>query len=813
MLPAVFNSARPPADANPTSTAAAIRLHDWSRERQTPRVRMTCAGDRSRLRSPPTDRADHTDTVINVTLLTAPSGTPPGGGAMTEPARPRGRLRARADARSHHPHRQPARAGRRRPRHRRRLRADRVRRRRAGRRACPATATGRSAPASGRGGRSAGCAATAARRAVHPHPGAGDPLARHRAPDPDGRLARRHADPVRRARRPLRPRHRRRPRSSASSGRPTGRASPGPRHDRHLGGVDEGRARRALRGAGGQGRRHPARCRLRAVGGGRRRGRADDGDRAPCASSSSGATSNARAGSSCSTPSARCAPTASTSSSTSSPATTVAARAGRRASTTGSGPNSPELIELYHGADVFCLPTLGDCLPMVLSEAGAVGLPLVSTDVGAISEIVRDGETGLLVPVGDADALAAALAPAGRRSRPARPPRRRARGASSGRLRRGDERRRGWSTCSSPWPRGAPLVTASDRRRPVLLTVSGTIPPDLDARRSPTVADPAPTTSRWPRRSTPTCSTTPRPGATSGRLGRLLERLAGANAAAGLGVLPAPPALPRRVHRRRAGRPAVRRAVLVRPAPAAPRDDRPPPVAAEEGRCCTARCGCSGASTRRRLRRAAARRRRRHARLPAGARRAHPFMVDTDVLATRPRRRHGAAAADDLRRRPGAARLPDAGRGRPRARRRRRRRRGQPVVEARATARPASTSRRTSRSARSASFELRQLYADAAFVVVPLQETDFQAGITTILEAMAMGRGGRLHAHDRPDRHDRRRRDRRLRPAGDVGALRAAIERLLADPATAARLGAAGRAWVVEHADIQAYATDLSELL
>jgi glycosyltransferase involved in cell wall biosynthesis len=36
-------------------------------------------------------------------------------------------------------------------------------------------------------------------------------------------------------------------------------------------------------------------------------------------------------------------------------------------------------------------------------------LPLVSTDVGAISEIVRDGETGLLVPVDDAGALAAAL--------------------------------------------------------------------------------------------------------------------------------------------------------------------------------------------------------------------------------------------------------------------------------------------------------------------------------------------------------------------------------------------------------------------
>ena len=65
----------------------------------------------------------------------------------------------------------------------------------------------------------------------------------------------------------------------------------------------------------------------------------------------------------------------------------------------GLGPNSPALIELYREADVFCLPTLGDCLPMVLSEAGAAGLPLVSTDVGAIREIVRPEETGLLVPV------------------------------------------------------------------------------------------------------------------------------------------------------------------------------------------------------------------------------------------------------------------------------------------------------------------------------------------------------------------------------------------------------------------------------
>jgi glycosyltransferase involved in cell wall biosynthesis len=75
----------------------------------------------------------------------------------------------------------------------------------------------------------------------------------------------------------------------------------------------------------------------------------------------------------------------------------------------GLRPNTPELISLYHQADVFCLPTLGDCLPMVLSEAGAAGLPLVATDVGALGEIVQDGVTGLLVERGSIPSLVAAL--------------------------------------------------------------------------------------------------------------------------------------------------------------------------------------------------------------------------------------------------------------------------------------------------------------------------------------------------------------------------------------------------------------------
>jgi glycosyltransferase involved in cell wall biosynthesis len=75
----------------------------------------------------------------------------------------------------------------------------------------------------------------------------------------------------------------------------------------------------------------------------------------------------------------------------------------------GLRPNSAELIALYHDADVFCLPTLGDCLPMVLSEAGAARLPLVATDVGALREIVQEGRTGFIVEPGSVASLVAAL--------------------------------------------------------------------------------------------------------------------------------------------------------------------------------------------------------------------------------------------------------------------------------------------------------------------------------------------------------------------------------------------------------------------
>lgn len=60
--------------------------------------------------------------------------------------------------------------------------------------------------------------------------------------------------------------------------------------------------------------------------------------------------------------------------------------------------------------DLFVLPSLyGEGLPMVVLEAMAAGVPVISTQVEGIPEAVRDGIDGLIVPPGDAAALAAAI--------------------------------------------------------------------------------------------------------------------------------------------------------------------------------------------------------------------------------------------------------------------------------------------------------------------------------------------------------------------------------------------------------------------
>lgn len=139
-------------------------------------------------------------------------------------------------------------------------------------------------------------------------------------------------------------------------------------------------------------------------------------------------------------------------------------------------------------------------------------------------------------------------------------------------------------------------------------------------------------------------------------------------------------------------------------------------------------------------------------------------------------------------------------------------------------------------------FALRDLYARAAVVVVPLDDVDFQAGITTILEAMAMAKpvvvthsSGQTDAvEDRRTMtrgsHPRQRPTSLMRrlaeiagieiqpngfyvPPSDPDALRRAIEYLLDRPDERARLGAAGRRTVEALASLEQYVSRIGALV
>lgn len=138
--------------------------------------------------------------------------------------------------------------------------------------------------------------------------------------------------------------------------------------------------------------------------------------------------------------------------------------------------------------------------------------------------------------------------------------------------------------------------------------------------------------------------------------------------------------------------------------------------------------------------------------------------------------------------------------------------------------------------------QLRELYAESRFVVVPLHDVPNQAGITTILEAMAMGKAVIVsHSRGQTDVVRDRRRQSRSQPAratqpdwarrlgatreasegqtgiyvrpGDASELRAAIGYLLANPQVAEQMGANGRRLIEQTMGLDHFAARVAALV
>jgi glycosyltransferase involved in cell wall biosynthesis len=71
--------------------------------------------------------------------------------------------------------------------------------------------------------------------------------------------------------------------------------------------------------------------------------------------------------------------------------------------------STQELNRLYHEADIFILPSFHEGYGMVVAEAMHFGLPIITSNVTALPEIVEDGVNGLLVAPGDVEGIAKAI--------------------------------------------------------------------------------------------------------------------------------------------------------------------------------------------------------------------------------------------------------------------------------------------------------------------------------------------------------------------------------------------------------------------
>lgn len=110
-------------------------------------------------------------------------------------------------------------------------------------------------------------------------------------------------------------------------------------------------------------------------------------------------------------------------------------------------------------------------------------------------------------------------------------------------------------------------------------------------------------------------------------------------------------------------------------------------------------------------------------------------------------------------------------------------------------------------------YELRQLYADSSFMVMPLQEVKFQAGVTAILECLAMGKA--VICSRVPGQTDVvvQGENGQYVPPGDPSILSTAIRRMLSLPEEAVRLGTNGRKLIESEMNLDLYVRRLTGFL
>ncbi|MFL6127517.1 MAG: glycosyltransferase family 4 protein [Mycobacteriales bacterium] len=476
----------------------------------------------------------------------------------------------------------------------------------------------------------------------------------------------------------------------------------------------------------------------------------------------------------------------------------------------GLGHDSPELFDLYQRADVFVVPSTADVYGLVYPEAMACALPVVAADVGAVRELVVPGETGLIVPPGAPEQLAAAL-----RTLVERPDLRVAMGRRGLTVAR--EQHDADLTCAQIVE--LMRTVAGERPRPVRRTGQDRAPASSPtaARRRPLALVSASADLRV--RDAVKAGTRPCPeylrlewdhdvellpwrpgGVVRGRPLRGLRQVGAAVGPArraavvfsdgehvglplGLVLLALRVRTPHVMLGHHLSTGAKR--ALLRRTPAVRGIDRILVHSASQAAVLTGELG-----------------------VPAAKVHVVPYGVDTDFWQPRPvpeqhlvvsaGREHRdyatlAAACADLAVRvfiaDGSSHSPGAHRTEP-------------------VGWPANVERRGV-----GPVELRDLYAAAGLVVVPVLPTDFPAGITTILEAMAMGRALVVTGTEGLRGVVRDGVDGVVVPAGDAAALRAAVRDLLDRPEERARLGAAAREAAVRRWSLTSFADVLARHL